>query len=148
MRLSSAHPGHHLFHLGEELLPPGLLLHNTALPVTEAQLAFLPSHSLNCKSFLSYTTLAHSMWSLTVFQRYVAHTNGIESFWSMLKRGYVGVFHQLSVKHLNRYGAEFAGRHDIRLLDALDMMLNVVVDIVGKRLPYKALVASIWVWLL
>ena len=31
-----------------------------------------------------------------------AHTNGIESFWSMLKRGYVGVFHQLSAKHLNR----------------------------------------------
>ena len=70
-----------------------------------------------------------------------AHTNGIESFWSMLKRGYVGVFHQLSAKHLNRYGAEFAGRHNIRLLDTLDMMLNIVVGIVGKRLPYKALVA-------
>ena len=70
-----------------------------------------------------------------------AHTNGIESFWSMLKRGYVGVFHQLSAKQLNRYGVEFAGRHNIRLLDTLDMMLNIVVGIVGKRLPYKALVA-------
>ena len=69
------------------------------------------------------------------------HTNGIESFWSMLKRGYVGVFHQLSAKHLNRYGAEFAGRHNIRLLDTLDMIRSMVVGIVGKRLPYKALVA-------
>ena len=70
-----------------------------------------------------------------------AHTNGIESFWSMLKRGYVGVFHQLSAKHLNRYVAEFAGRHNIRLLDTLDMIRSMVVGIVGKRLPYKTLVA-------
>ena len=79
--------------------------------------------------------------SVGEYVRNVAHPNGIESFWSMLKRGYVGVFHQLSAKHLDRYGAEFAGRHNIRLLDTLDMMLNIVVGIVGKRLPYKTLVA-------
>ena len=79
--------------------------------------------------------------SVGEYVRDVAHTNGIESFWSMLKRACVGVFHQLSAKHLNRYGAEFSGRHNIRLLDTLDMMLNIVVGIVGKRLPYKALVA-------
>ena len=100
-----------------------------------------------------YTDAALAYRGMTVFEhqavnhsvgeyvRDVAHTNGIESFWSMLKRGYVGVFHQLSAKHLNRYGAEFAGRHNIRLLDTLDMMLNIVVGIVGKRLPYKTLVA-------
>ena len=81
--------------------------------------------------------------SVGEYVRDVAHTNGIESFWSMLKRGYVGVFHQLSAKHLNRYGAEFAGCHNIRLLDTLDMIRSMVVGIVGKRLPYKALVASI-----
>ena len=32
-----------------------------------------------------------------------AHTNGVESFWSMMKRGYVGVYHQMSEKHLQRY---------------------------------------------
>ena len=32
-----------------------------------------------------------------------AHTNGMESFWSMLKRGYIGVYHHMSVKHLDRY---------------------------------------------
>ena len=39
-----------------------------------------------------------------------AHTQGIESFWSMLKRGIYGIYHQVSVKHLHRYLAEFAGR--------------------------------------
>ena len=45
--------------------------------------------------------------------RYVdgqAHTNGIESFWSMLKRGYHGTYHQMSQEHLQRYVNEFAGR--------------------------------------
>ena len=42
--------------------------------------------------------------SVGEYVRDVAHTNGIESFWSMLKRAYVGVFHQLSAKHLDRYG--------------------------------------------
>lgn len=51
------------------------------------------------------------------FVRGMAHTNGIESFWSMLKRGLVGVYHQVSVKHLQRYTTEFAGRHNQRQLD-------------------------------
>ena len=38
------------------------------------------------------------------------------------------------------YGAEFAGRHNIRLLDTLDRMLSMVAGMVGKRLPYKVLV--------
>ena len=45
----------------------------------------------------------------------MAHTNGIESHWAMLKRGYVGVYHQMSVKHLPRYVAEFEGRHNTQI---------------------------------
>ena len=54
-----------------------------------------------------------------------AHTNGIESFWSMLKRGYHGTYHHMSAKHLQRYIEEFAGRHNIRSRDTGDQ----------KRLP-------------
>ena len=49
----------------------------------------------------------------------MAHTNGIESFWSMLKRGYHGVYHQMSRKHLQRYVNEFAGRHNLRPMDTI-----------------------------
>ena len=40
----------------------------------------------------------------------MAHTNGIESFWAMLKRAHKGTFHKLSPKHLQRYVSEFAYR--------------------------------------
>ena len=43
----------------------------------------------------------------------LAHTNGIESFWSVFKRGLMGTFHQISVKHLHRYVHEFSGRHNL-----------------------------------
>ena len=70
-----------------------------------------------------------------------AHTNGIESFWSMLKRGYIGTYHKMSVKHLNRYVNEFAGRHNARPLDTLVQMECIAQGLVGKRLQYKELVA-------
>ena len=44
------------------------------------------------------------------YVRGMAHTNGLESFWSMLKRAHMGTFHKLSPKHLPRYVAEFRGQ--------------------------------------
>ena len=71
-----------------------------------------------------------------------AHTNGIESFWSMLKRAHKGTFHQLSAKHLQRYVTEFAGRHNVRQADTIEQMRNVVAGMVGKRLMYRDLVGD------
>ena len=73
------------------------------------------------------------------YVRGMAHTNGIESFWSMLKRGYQGTFHHFSAKHTDRYVAEFAGRHNMREADTADMMGAVAADMVGKRLRYQDL---------
>ena len=72
----------------------------------------------------------------------MAHTNGIESFWSMLKRAHKGVYHKISAKHLQRYLDEFSGRHGIREQDTLDQMQSVVSGMVGKRLMYRDLVAD------
>ena len=52
--------------------------------------------------------------SVGEYVRGMASTNGIESFWSMLKRGYQGTFHHFSEKHTDRYVTEFAGRHNDR----------------------------------
>ena len=72
----------------------------------------------------------------------MAHTNGIESFWSMLKRAHKGTYHKISVKHLQRYVDEFSGRHGVRELDTREQMQSVVARMVGKRLTYRDLVAD------
>ena len=69
------------------------------------------------------------------------HTQGIEAFWSMFKRGIVGVYHHISEKHMDRYAAEFAGRHNLRELDTLAQMGSVASGMVGKRLTYEKLIS-------
>ncbi|MYF39384.1 MAG: IS1595 family transposase [Rhodothermaceae bacterium] len=76
------------------------------------------------------------------YVRGLAHTNGIESFWAMLKRAHKGTYHKFSVKHLDRYVIEFAGRHNLRRLDTMDQMESVVSKMQGKRLPYVELTAD------
>ena len=69
------------------------------------------------------------------------HTNGIESFWAMLKRGHKGTYHKMSNKHLGRYVDEFVGRHNKRPSDTIDQMGAIVQGMEGKRLRYKDLIA-------
>ncbi len=70
-----------------------------------------------------------------------AHTNGIESFWSMLKRAHKGTFHKMSEKHMQRYVNEFAGRHNMRPHDTFDQMTLIATGMNGKRLTYLDLTA-------
>ena len=70
-----------------------------------------------------------------------AHTNGIESFWALLKRGYYGTYHKMSNKHLTRYIGEFAGRQNARPFDTLDQMELMARGMMGKRLTFEELVA-------
>ena len=69
-----------------------------------------------------------------------AHTNGIESFWATLKRAHHSTYHHFSGKHLGRYIAEFAGRHNMRPLDTAAMMGQLVRMSVGKQLRYSDLI--------
>ena len=68
------------------------------------------------------------------------HTNGVESFWSMLKRGYVGTYHRMSAKHLARYVSEFAGRHNDRPADTTVQIRRIIAGMSGKRLRYADLI--------
>ena len=80
--------------------------------------------------------------SVGEYVREQAHTNGLESFWATLKRGHDGTFHHLSPQHLDRYVAEFSGRHNIRNADTIDMMGIITRAMVGRRLRYQDLVAD------
>ena len=80
--------------------------------------------------------------SVGEYVRGQAHTQGIESFWAMLKRAHKGTYHKMSRKHLQRYVDEFAGRHNVRNEDTLDQMRDVVARFVGKRLMYADLISD------
>ena len=93
----------------------------------------------------AYTTLLNHKsvrHSLSEYVKGDCHVNGIESFWSMLKRAHKGTFHKLSPKHLDRYVQEFAGRHNVRELDTLDQLIAISADMEGKRLRYRTLIQS------
>ena len=80
--------------------------------------------------------------SVGEYVRLMAHTNGMESHWATLKRGYDGVYHHFSAKHLDRYVNEFAGRHNFRPRDTTEQMAELATGAAGKRLPYADLIAE------
>ncbi len=84
---------------------------------------------------------AYVRHSVGEYVREQVHTNGVESFWSLLKRGYYGTYHHMSKKHLQRYVNEFAGRHNARDFDTAEQMAIIAQGLVSKRLMYKSLIS-------
>ena len=86
-----------------------------------------------------HETVKHSV---SQYVKGMAHVNGVESFWSLLKRGHQGIYHKMSPKHLDKYVDEFSGRHNLRNADTLAQMGSMVRGLEGKRLTYAALKAD------
>ena len=70
------------------------------------------------------------------------HTNTIEGYFSILKRGINGVYHHVGRGHLNRYCDEFAFRYENRKLDDGQRAKLLAKGADGKRLTYKMPAAS------
>jgi hypothetical protein len=78
--------------------------------------------------------------SIREYVRGDVHTNTIEGYFSIMKRGIVGTYHHVSQKHLRRYLAEFYFRHNERValgVGDAERMSRSISGIVGKRLTYK-----------
>lgn len=89
------------------------------------------------KEFARHVTVNHG---IEEYVRGDAHTNTIEGYFSILKRGITGVYHHVSQEHLKRYLAEFDYRYNER--EALGVsdagrMVKSIKGIVGKRLTYR-----------
>ena len=78
--------------------------------------------------------------SVGQYVRGMAHVNGLESFWSLLKRAHMGTYHKLSHEHLHRYVQCFAGKHNMRSADTMVQMQAIAADLIGRRLMYRELI--------
>lgn len=70
------------------------------------------------------------------------HTNGMENFWSLLKRSIKGTYVSVEPFHLFRYLDEQAFRFNERKGDDLERFLKVAANVAGKRLEYKQLIGE------
>jgi hypothetical protein len=69
------------------------------------------------------------------------HTNTMEGFWSLLKRGVVGIYHSMSNKHLQKYIDEFVFRYNTRTLTEADRF-NLMLSGLATHLPYQKLITD------
>jgi transposase-like protein len=71
------------------------------------------------------------------------HTNGMENFWSLLKRALKGTYVSVEPFHLQAYCDEQAFRYNTRKLSDFERFTIVMKQIVGRRIMYKELIGAI-----
>lgn len=98
---------------------------------------FAGYRGLGAKGYIHHT-VNHSAGEYV--RHYCIHTNGIESFWALLKRGHFGIYHYMSPKHLHRYVNEFSFRINTKELGTMGFIEATIGRMIGKRLTYKGLI--------
>lgn len=87
------------------------------------------------REFSGHGTVNHSI------EEYVRggfwHTNTVEGYFAILKRGIYGTYQHVSQQHLKRYVGEFDFRFNTRALDDMARTAVAAKGIVGKRLTYR-----------
>jgi hypothetical protein len=89
------------------------------------------------KGFASHETVNHS---IKEYVRGDAHTNTVEGYFSIFKRGIYGVYHHISEQHLKRYLCEFDFRYNERTalgVTDTERTEKAIRGAIGKRLTYR-----------
>ncbi len=90
------------------------------------------------KEFAKHETVNHGAGE---YVRGEAHSNTVENYFSILKRGITGTYHHVSQQHLKRYLAEFDFRYNERVglgIGDQERTTRALRGIVGKRLTYRS----------
>lgn len=113
-------------------------LQNLAKPIVDASANIMTDANVSYEGldqhFHSHHAVDHSK---TFVRSYIIHTNFAESYHSLLKRGIIGTFHQISDKHLFRYLNEFDYKWNTRKMSDGERAMRVVAAAPGKRLTYS-----------
>jgi hypothetical protein len=104
----------------------------TAVVVTDSH----PTHVGIEESFKGHILINHSN---DEYVNGIYHTNTVEGFFSMLKRGVFGIYHHVSPKHLHRYCEEFAYRYNSRHIKDNERFVRTLGQTKG-RLKYNDLI--------
>jgi len=99
-----------------------------------------PSYKKIGKEYASHDTIEHKHY---IYARGDVTTNTVEGFFSLLKRGIYGVYHNVSRKHLQRYLDEFEFRYNHRMIDDGARTVAAIKGSEGKRLMYREPVAQV-----
>lgn len=88
------------------------------------------------KEFAGHSTVNHSAKEYVTTGGF-KHSNTVENFFSIFKRGIIGVYHHVSEAHLARYASEFDFRYNTRTMDDSERTDEALKGAVGKRLMYR-----------
>jgi transposase-like protein len=87
-----------------------------------------------------HQTVTHNSGEYVSWENPEVHTNTVEGFYSIFKRGMKGVYQHCGKQHLHRYAAEFDFRYNHRVANGIDDMARGEIalrSVVGKRLTYQ-----------
>ena len=84
--------------------------------------------------FAAHVTVNHSIGE---YRKGYAHTNTLEGYFSLLKRGLNGTYHHVNENHLHRYLGEFDFRYNNRKIKDAERAQKALAGVVGKRLQLR-----------
>ena len=128
-----------------------MVIANTDKAAIHAEIAkhVAPGATINTDSLLAYKWLDKAIWQHEMvdhaveYVRGTVHTNGLENFWSLLKRTIKGTYVSVRAKHLRRYLDEQTYRFNARQNTDAERFAEVLGMVSGRRLTYVQLTNSV-----